>query len=203
MRLLLLGATGRLGRHLLRGGLDRGWAVTALSPSPGKIGIHDPGLRIERGDPLDVATLAALAGFHDAIVSALGPRKPRDGSVMSASGRALRAALSGMRDKRLVVISSALLYPDVNWFGKLLTRLLFENAVKETVIMEAEIRKLQCLWMIVRPPRLTNGGGAGTYRVSGDKLPAGLSITRADLGTFILDALESGEYWNSTVGVSR
>jgi putative NADH-flavin reductase len=201
--MLLLGATGRLGAHLLRGGLDRVWEVTALSASPEKIKIRGPRLRIESGDPLDIATLDGLIGSHDAVVSALGPRKPQDGRVMSASGRALRASLSEMKDKKIVVISSALLYPNVNWFGKLLTRLLLVNTVKETVIMEAEVKELQCPWMIVRPPTLTNGAGSGTYRVSGGKLPLGLSITRADLALFVLDALEKGEYWNSTVGVSK
>ena len=103
MRMLLLGATGRLGAHLLRGGLDRVWEVTALSASPEKIKIRGPRLRIESGDPLDTATLDGLIGSHDAVVSALGPRKPQDGRVMSASGRALRASLSeneGQKDCR-------------------------------------------------------------------------------------------------------
>jgi uncharacterized protein YbjT (DUF2867 family) len=43
-------------------------------------------------------------------------------------------------------------------------------------------------WTIVRPPRLTDGPGAGRYRrADGRDVPGGFSIARRDLAAALLD----------------
>jgi len=54
MRLTILGATGRIGGHLLTWALDNGHDVRVLARDPGEMPAHS-GLTATRGDALDSA----------------------------------------------------------------------------------------------------------------------------------------------------
>lgn len=73
LRLLVLGATGKTGTHILDLALARGHQVTAFVRSPQKIARRHPALAIVQGDPLQVNQLAAALPGHHAVLSAIGP----------------------------------------------------------------------------------------------------------------------------------
>jgi nucleoside-diphosphate-sugar epimerase len=53
MKLLILGATGKVGSKLMTQGLERGFEVTVLVRSPEKVQIKDHRLKVVAGNPLD------------------------------------------------------------------------------------------------------------------------------------------------------
>src|SRR5260370_39780631 len=73
MRLLLLGASGKTGRHLIDQGLARGHRVTALvRPTAKVIAVRGDALDVQVGSALNADELEAVMEGHDAILSALG-----------------------------------------------------------------------------------------------------------------------------------
>ena len=75
MRLLVIGATGKLGQTIVRHALNR-HTVTALARSPDSVAPQD-GLRVIPGDVLAPDSLDAPIAGQDAVVSALGTPSPR------------------------------------------------------------------------------------------------------------------------------
>jgi putative NADH-flavin reductase len=73
VRVLLLGASGRIGERVATDPLDRGHEVTGVSRSGTGEGVDDPSFVAVAGDAGDPDAVARLATGHDAVASALGP----------------------------------------------------------------------------------------------------------------------------------
>jgi putative NADH-flavin reductase len=201
MRLVLLGATGRTGLSLTSQALERGHTVTALVRSPDKLKIRHERLQIVTGDPLDREQLTRALGGHDAVVSAVGATSRAPTTVCGDAAHSAIEAMQRSGVRRLLVISSALLYPDIGALGRVVG-FFFRHVLSDTRQMEARITSSDLDWMIVRPPRLTNGKARGRYRVA-DGPPHAGSIARADLARYLLDAVEEGAHLKKVIGVSR
>ncbi len=86
IRPLIIGATGGLGRELVRRAPERRHEVTALARDPSRIIGQDERGRAVRGDVLDPASVDLAVRGQDAVVSALGtpsPRKPKPSTLLS------------------------------------------------------------------------------------------------------------------------
>ena len=75
MKLLVLGASGRTGQHIVAQALSRGHTVTALVRDPGKITARD-GLTLIQGTPTNAADMAGAVGDTDADVPGTGAGHP-------------------------------------------------------------------------------------------------------------------------------
>jgi putative NADH-flavin reductase len=82
MDIVIVGATGPLGRRITQAALADGYQVTAFVRTTGRLDPH-PGLREVTGDVLDPGSVAAAMPGHDAVISALGHSNP------SSAGRSL------------------------------------------------------------------------------------------------------------------
>ncbi len=74
-RILIVGATGGIGRELVRQALERGYSVTAFVRNPARLPIQHPQLTVKQGDALDYASVEAAVRDQDAVVSALGHKR--------------------------------------------------------------------------------------------------------------------------------
>lgn len=72
MRILVLGATGQTGQHLVRLALADGHHVRALARTPGKLAITHDDLEVVQGSVTEPLDLDALLDGVDAVVSMLG-----------------------------------------------------------------------------------------------------------------------------------
>lgn len=72
MKIALIGASGRVGRHILAEALERGHQVTAIVRRPERVSSH-PNLTTVKGDALNMAELAPQLKGHDAVISAFSP----------------------------------------------------------------------------------------------------------------------------------
>ena len=77
MRVIVFGATGRTGRHVLRLALDRGHEVTAFGRSADRLD-PEPGVSAFKGDVLDPGAVAAAVEGHDGVIVCLGSTGLRD-----------------------------------------------------------------------------------------------------------------------------
>ncbi|WP_329246480.1 NAD(P)H-binding protein [Actinoallomurus sp. NBC_01490] len=92
MRIVVLGATGATGRHVLTVALDRGHQVVALARRPEALsGMAHGRLEVRQADARVRDTVTSACRDADALISALGNRKePAD--TLSAGARAVAEA---------------------------------------------------------------------------------------------------------------
>ncbi len=203
MNIVLLGANGRTGREVLGRALSAGDTVTALVRAAGKLGdLSHERLEIRVGNACDPKVLEALLPGHDVVISTLGPRLPTKAAsaIYSDSAASIVEAMQGSDVNRLLVTSSALLFPSNGLLDGVLRRLT-PNVVREAGRMEGRIRSSSLDWTIARTGFLTNDRATG-YRHAEGVLPedAG-SISRAAVACFLLAEARQPAHVRQVVGL--
>ena len=72
MKVSLIGATGRAGGWVLEECLDRGYSVSALARSPGKLESFQGKISVVEGDAANSEDLKKLVAGADVVISAIG-----------------------------------------------------------------------------------------------------------------------------------
>ena len=197
MKVLVLGATGRTGRLLVEGALERGHAVTALARAPEKLGDLVARVRVVAGDVLDGGVVSDAVDGQDAVLVALGVAAKKHDPAVNALGT-LNVIRSMQRYgvRRLIVLSAGGAQPGRNpnlpWFHDRVVKPLFlKPAYADLRRMETSVRQSELDWTIVRVSGgLADGPARGTYRAEpGYSLPGGRRIARADVAEYMLDQL--------------
>ena len=108
MKVLVVGATGRTGRLLTRGALERGHEVTALVRAPEKLGDLAGRVRVVAGDVLDGGVVSDAVDGQDAVLVALSAAHRKNAPAVNALGT-LNVIRSMQRYdvRRLVVLSAS------------------------------------------------------------------------------------------------
>jgi putative NADH-flavin reductase len=199
MRILVLGATGATGRHLVEQALDQGQRVTALARNPDKLDTRSRDLTVVPGDVTDPLAVERAVVSQDAVICALGSSTPlrRDPTLVKGVAN-LVAAMQRLHVRRLVYLSFLGVRDgrsQLSPLGKyVVAPLILRKVAADHADKEAIIRQSALDWVIVRPPRLTNGPRTGVYR-SGEHIKSRMAIpriSRADLAEFMLTQLDDG-----------
>ncbi|QYO75174.1 NAD(P)-dependent oxidoreductase [Devosia salina] len=204
MKLVVLGANGRTGRHVVCEALQRGATVTAVVRSDAKRpAIRHGRLSVAIGDPCDPGFLAGVFQGQNAVISTLGGRRPtkRATSIYYRSADAIVEAALETGIRKILVTSSALLFPS----GRLLDRLLMVivgNVVQSATRMEHKLRAANLDVIVARCGFLTNGEER-RYRAEPGSLPAdGSSVARLSLAVFLADMAQNSWSGYQVYGVS-
>ncbi|HEU5030236.1 MAG TPA: NAD(P)H-binding protein [Spirillospora sp.] len=197
MKILLIGATGMIGRRIAAEARERGHEVTGVTRS------GDEGTR--KADAADAPAVAALAEGHDAVVVAISP--PRDGSdpegpVLEA-GRAVLDAVRRAGVRRLVVVGGAgslEVAPGVRHVDEPgFVEAYKPEALAHAALLDAIRAEAGDLdWTYVSPAAVIEPGErTGVFRLGGDRLlrdAAGDSrISAEDYAVALVDELEKNE----------
>lgn len=204
MNLVLLGANGRTGREVLGRALSAGDRVTALVRGEDKLGdISHERLEVHVGNACDPGDLEAVLPGHDVLISTLGPRLPTKAAsaVYSDSAASIVDAMQGSGVNRLLVTSSALLFPSDKLLDRVLRRLT-PNVVREAGLMEERIRSSSLDWTIARVGFLTNDPATGYRHCTGASPKGGGSISRAAVARFLLAEARESAHVGQVVGLS-
>ncbi len=197
MNVLVVGATGRTGRLLTRGALQRGHAVTAFVRAPEKLGGLDGRVRVVAGDVLDGGVVSDAVDGQDAVLVALSAAHRRRAPAVNALGT-LNVIRSMQRYgvRRLIVLSASGTQigrdPNLPWiFDRVIKPALLGPAYDDLRRMETSVRQSELDWTIVRVSgTLTDGTPTGRYRAEpGYSLPGGRRLARADVAEYMLDQL--------------
>lgn len=199
-KLLILGATGATGRHIVSQAVEGGYDVTALVRSSEKAaGLT--GARLIIGDARDEATLRQSLEGRDAVISALGtPASPfREVTFLSEATSALINAMKAEKVSRLVAITGIGAGDSVGHGGFVFDLLIFPLLLRKVYAdknrQEAIIRSSKLDWTIVRPSILNNKLGRKTIRALTDLSHFhGGSIAREDVARFMLNEVTAGQW---------
>lgn len=205
MRLFVIGATGKTGRHIVDIALRRGHEVTAFVRSPEKVRGPRPRLTVVPGDPLNTDALAAALRGHDAVLSALGVRPPaafRPHALVQEGMASTVAAMTRAGVSRVVVVSAAVLFPERGivfaFFRWLLKYIASDLGASESILRATELD-----WTIARPPRLRESAGEA-YRARAGVLPErAATMSFSAVAAFMLDVVEERRYLHEIVGLAQ
>lgn len=210
MQLTVLGATGGIGRHLVRHALADGHRVTAVVRDPARLGLTHERLTPARADALDAGSLATVVDGADAVLSGIGQAGRRDPlHPASTSARAAVEAMTATGTRRIVVVSAGPLNRSGAgdpWLARRVSYPLLWRVLREVYTdlerMEATLAASGLDWTAVRPPRLLDGEGTGRYRHAVEASPGGSSIRRADVARAMLDTLADPATVGHAIGLS-
>lgn len=209
MKLIIFGATGGTGRHLIQQALTQGHEVTAFARDPSKLNI--PGLNVFQGDVMDYSSVAAAVPGHDAVLSALGSPANKIGTIRSGGTQHIIRAMEKSGIRRFVCQTS-LGYGDSKatldrtpfYFKYLIVPFILKKGFADHALQEEYIRQSRLDWVIVRPGNLTDDGFTGRYRhgFSADDHQIKVKVSRADVADFMLKQLSDNTYLHKATGVS-
>jgi putative NADH-flavin reductase len=207
VKLLILGATGKTGRHLVTQALEKGHTVTILARDRAKAGIQHERLRIVEGDVTNNAALGEAMRNQDAVISALGRGMSfKSEHLIERSVPGILAAMQTHGIRRLMFTSAMGVgdsYRDAPVMAKLFFRTLLRGIYADKAIGEQMIRNSPLEWTIAHPVQLNDGPLTKRYRVA-ESLPlSGMpQISRADTAHFILDRLHDPSTFGKTLVVA-
>jgi putative NADH-flavin reductase len=223
MKLVVFGASGRIGTELVRQGVAAGHAVTAVVREGSSLQVALPELRlvaaragvtgglvdVVTADVMDPAAIAPVLAGHDAVLSALGPRPSGVSSVLTDSAQSILEAMGESGVRRFLVVSVAGIHstgddPFTKYVVKPILQRILRESFADARRMEELVGASELDWTIVCPPRLTNGAAKGTFRSNTDgTVRGGFSMTRADVAAYLLNAVDDADLIRKTVVISN
>ena len=204
MKIIVFGATGGVGKSVVKQALEDGLEVTAFVRTPSKLEVSHRLLTIIQGNAFNQAEVAAAIAGHDAVVSCLGSSQ---GMKKSTELQEMaKCIVDGMQEhhvKRIVYTASAGIDKELSGIsGKLIMQML-KNALTDHRAAVDYIQAHGLNYTIVRPMGLSNQPFTGKYRESATSVPdKSRSIPRADVAHFILKALKDTSYENTSIGIA-
>jgi len=201
MKLFVIGATGRTGREIVEQALERGHQVTAFVRSPETITLRNERLTIVRGNAMDENELFDAMQNHDAVISALGPRKVfKPSSLLQDSALATTRAMSRAGVNRLVILSAAAHFPGI---PNRIASFVLRNHMRDSLAMEEIVQANGLDWTIARPPRLTEEDYTSYRSREGAAPKMGFTLARKAVAAFMLDAIEQKKHFQKIIGIAK
>ncbi len=201
MKLFVIGATGRTGREIVQQALERGHYVTAFVRSPESMTLKNDRLTVLKGDAMDENQLFEAMQNHDAVLSALGPRKVfKPSSLLQDSALATTRAMKRAGVKRLLVLSAAAHFPGI---PNRIVSFVLRSHMRDSRAMEEVVQTSGLDWTIARPPRLTEEDYTSYRRREGAAPKMGFTLARKAVAAFMLDAIEQQKHFRKIVGIAK
>ncbi|RDC66249.1 NAD(P)-dependent oxidoreductase [Adhaeribacter pallidiroseus] len=205
MKILILGASGATGRHLVRQALEQKHQVTAFLRNPAKLKVSHRALTLEQGNVSDLVSVQRAIAGQEVVVSALGADHmfQLDQALLDGMANIIKAMQSS-NVRRLVYLSTLGVSESRNDAGFIIRNLaptLLRTEIKGHEVREKMICESDLEWQIVRAPILTNGPLTRKYR-SGENLKSNRfapALSRADIADFMLSLLTDMRYLRQPV----
>ncbi|WP_030177930.1 NAD(P)-dependent oxidoreductase [Streptomyces sp. NRRL S-813] len=199
MKLLVLGATGPTGRHVVDRALQCGDTVAVLARRPEALGPVADRVTVIKGDATSSSDVARAMSGQDVVISALGRgRSVRAHGLFTQAADAVLNAARQTSVSRLVWMSSFGVgdtYASAHPGQKVAYSTFLRDIYADKKKSEEAIRSSGLAWTLVYPTTLTNGPARGTYRVDVRvKMKLTARISRADVADFMHQAAHSPQW---------
>jgi putative NADH-flavin reductase len=189
---LILGASGPLGREVTAQALALGHNVTALVRDVTRLPLRSDRLHVVVGDvTANDLTLSDIVFRQDAVISALGVGQSFTANGLIQSAAPLIARAMEQHGVSRLIFTSAFgvgaTYADTPLLPRLFIGTMLRDVYRDKLIGEEMIRRSDLDWTIAYPVGLTDGPKTGRYR-SGEhlELRGFPTISRADVAEFLL-----------------
>ena len=209
MKIIIFGATGTIGKHLITQALEAGHRVTAVTREPEKYTYgHHEALKVVKCDVRDSVQTKAVINGHEAVICALGmPLNNKDG-LRAKGTKNIIAAMQSTSVARLVCLSGLGVSDSRKHlpfhYKYLILPLILRHVYADHAAQETHIRNSTLDWVIVRPANFSKGKpGEKYWHGTAPNGPAlKLKIHPADVAHFMLGQLADDTYLHQAPGLS-
>ena len=211
-KILVYGATGKVGSQAVNEALNRGHIVTAVSRDPSRIALVHDNLTAVKGDVLNPESVASLVAGQEVVIisvrGVLGKSKDPSDAVPFIAVENVVNALRGMGDTapRLIHVGGSgslevkpgVVYADTLPMGVIPRKL--QTEIEGQVLALEYLRSVTDVdWSYATPAKnFTNGKRTGVFRIGGDQLLESSSgrsrISRADFAVALIDEVENAQF---------
>lgn len=205
VRILVLGATGRVGSHVVSLALHDNHHVTAVVRTPSKLNLCHENLHIIKGDVTDKRTIEEAMIDIDIVISALST----DGTTtLTKSIPVILDVMSKENVKRIITVGTAgilqsRLNPNLLRYQSSESRRTTTFSAQEHHQVFEILKQSELDWTIVCPTYLPDGAYTGHYRIERGFLPEGGSeISVADTAEFTYQQIQNTDYLKARVGIA-
>ena len=217
--IVVYGATGEVGSHVVNEALDRGHRVIAVSRNPASVEMRHANLSVAGGDLLDRASVAKTVAGTDVVIlsvrGVIGDSGSPESALQFIAAETLVDVLFRMDDApRLLHVGgsgSLEVEPGVLFAQKLPKILLPKNLEIEILgqILALEFyRKVDDVtWTYLTPPiNLTNGPRTGVFRIGEDRAledsRGRTRVSRADFAVALIDEAERAQHPRQRISIA-
>ena len=208
MKLVIFGATGKVGRHATAQALEQGYEVTAcVRSAAAALGEH-PKLKLIVGDVLNSRDVDQAIKGQDAVMITLGkPIRNKEGLRTKGTANIIRS-MQSHGPKRLVVLSGhgvAESHADLpalyRWF---IMPFILNHVYADHEKQEALVKTSGLDWTLVRPTNYFDGAKTGAYKVNFGKKQKGMKfkITYNDVAEFMVGQIKDNRFVHAAPSLS-
>jgi len=192
MQIVVIGASGRMGNHVVRHAINMGHDVVAFVRQPSRLAMSHERLRVIIGNVQDPFRVERAMHYADVVINAIAP-SPNDSEQEYSRG--VQHAISAMHKRavrRLVTVhQSHVLLPAQNTgFGAQLTRMLVRpyapKLLKLDQVAVNHITQSALDWSMVLVHHLTDAPFTGQYQVDLQRHKLNTQASRANVADFAL-----------------
>jgi len=218
--IVVYGATGEVGTHIVDEALNRGHRVTAVSRNPEQVEMHHDRLTVVQGDLLDKASVTEIVDGQDVVVlsvrGVIGDSGTPDSALQFIAAETLVEVLSEQGDgaARLLHVGGAgslEVEPGVLFAEKLptiaLPKGLEVEILGQILALEFYQKVDDVQWTYLTPPKnFTDGPRTGRYRVGdGQALEderGKTEVSRKDFAVALIDEAEQGRHLRERISIA-
>lgn len=212
LNILVYGATGKIGTHVVEEALQRGHFVTAVSRDPSSIQQRHANLSVAKGDILNEESIASLVAGKDVVIISvrgiIGDAKDPANALQRIAVEKVVHVLREIGDHgpRLIHVGGSgtlEVAPGVLYADKIPRIFLpksLEAEIQGQVLALEFLRSVEDVrWSYATPAKnFTNGKRTGVFRIGGDAVledARGRSrISRADFAVALVDEAEQAAH---------
>ena len=206
MKLVIFGATGKIGKEIIKQSLAKGYEVTAFVRDPSKLALDNDDLKIMTGDIYDFTTVTLAIQGQDTVICSLGTNDLGKTTVRSEGTANIIKAMNENHVNRLIVVSAmgvAESWSTLSFVNKLFFATLLSSARQDHEKQEVVVKESDLDWTIIRPSGLTDTPQTENYAI-GENIPAKTSkISRADVAHAIIKELHDNTYLHKAVTITN
>lgn len=204
MKIVVFGASGVTGNHLVKQALEMGHEVTAVVRTAVNFQLSSPRLHVMEVSLQDPSGIQLAVRDQDVVISVLGIRKGSSSTICADGATSILNAMEAVGTRRLVALSAygASETRRASLFIRFV-RTVIADKMRDKDLMERAIRNSGICWTLIRPPALTNGKRTSIYRFgSGLNIGALGRISRSDVSDFILKHAVSDDHIGKALSVT-
>ncbi|WP_327582608.1 NAD(P)H-binding protein [Nonomuraea sp. NBC_00507] len=194
MKIMVIGSTGRTGKHVLTQGVKRGHEIAAFARRPELLAARTGLAGVHQGDAHDLEAVRRAVQGQDAVIAAVG------GSRIAAT---LITAMHEHGVRRVVMTSSRSVTATRPRLAVSLAWLFLREAYADLARAEGMLQVSGLDWSIARATMLNDKPPAGRVHIDFEANATGgaMQLSRADYAMALLDTVEDPALIGKALGI--
>jgi putative NADH-flavin reductase len=207
MKIVVFGATGKVGLHLLRQALNKNYQVRAFGRDAHTLPIPNKNLELIKGAVFDDEQVLDSISGVDAVLSVLNGSGDGQDKTRSLGVKIIIEQMQKAGVKRIIALGGfgVLSSPDGGFLSEMETfPPQYVSVSKEHQLAYEYLRASDLDWTFVCSPRIIDADPTGKFMARIDYPPESkhFEINAGDVALFMLEDLETNKYLHQRVGIT-